>query len=181
MQIMTVGIGKKGSTLAEKATVKGLKAFFLDPESGKFDEKGLRESLKGNDGVIIVGETKEKSADLFVTKTRNMAKEMGISPFCVPDGHVGIGDGSGPDKVEMAVKRAFESMEHETDLFADDRLLISICGDISLYDLSRAHDLITKRTGGDSRNDILDAVYDDSKPEYCMVLIANIGGEGNEE
>ena len=77
--------------------------------------------------------------------------------------------------IEKAANMSLDTMVHRPDLSDKDRLLVSICGDISLSDVSKARSLINERVGGDRSNDLLDAVYDDSEPGCCMVMVIAIG------
>ena len=90
-------------------------------------------------------------------------------------GYFGIGIGHGSGMIEKAANMSLDTMVHRPDLSDKDRLLVSICGDISLSDVSKARSLINERVGGDRSNDLLDAVYDDSEPGCCMVMVIAIG------
>ena len=88
--------------------------------------------------------------------------------------HIGIGEGEGDNKAEIAIKMAVESPLLETSIRGATDIILNITGDISLYDASTAADYI-EEICGDDLNVIFGARYDENMKDKCIVTVIATG------
>lgn len=129
----------------------------------KMADEVLRQSVSGITDLI----TTNSMINLDFADVRTVMKDKGIA-------YVGIGKGKGEDKASDAVKMAVESPLLEASVDGATHLIVSVSGDISMYDASVATEYVTE-LAGDNVKCIFGADYSVTEPDTCTVTVIATG------
>ena len=102
---------------------------------------------------------------------RNVMEDKGLA-------HIGIGEGQGDEKAKQAVQQAVTSPLLETDIKGASDVLVSISGDITLYDVNDIQQYIMEKVG-EQANIIMGELTDDEMTDEIRVTVIATGLEQN--
>ena len=173
-------------------------------------EEGIRMLMKNVDSLVVVPNDKllqiaEKNTS--VKEAFSMADEVlklgvqGISDLITDAGiinldfadvkaimqdkglaHMGVGKGSGDNRVELAVKSAIESPLLETSINGARAILLNICGgeDLTMLEVNQAAEIIEQAADRDASIIFGFSIKEDMAEELMITVIAT-GFDGDRE
>ncbi len=139
------------------------------PDALKKADEVLQQAVQGITDLI----NKPSLINLDFADVQTVMSEKGIA-------HIGIGTGQGDDKALEAVRMAVESPLLETTISGATDVIINVSGDITLNDAVDASAFV-QQLAGDEINIIFGSMYDDSKPDTCMITVIATGLEEQQQ
>ena len=134
-------------------------------ESFKKADEVLQKAVRGITTLI----TEDALINVDFADIKTAMKDHGIA-------HIGIGEATGDNRAEEAVRNAIESPLLETRIESATDAIVSVSGDITLYDLEVASSYIQSLTG-ESINIIPGARPNPDLKDTCVVTVIATGLE----
>ena len=135
------------------------------PDALKKADEVLQQSVQGITDII----NESAMINLDYSDLCTAMKDSGVA-------YVGIGIGKGEDKASDAVKMAVESPLLDTSISGAKKLVLSVSGDIGIYDVQVAAEYV-QELAGENVDVIFGADYDVTVPDTCKVTVIATGIE----
>ncbi len=135
----------------------------------KVADEVLQQAVRGITSIIYT----PMDINLDFRDVRNVMEDKGLA-------HIGIGEGQGDDKAKQAVQQAVSSPLLETDIAGASDVLVSISGDITLYDVNDIQEYIVEKVG-DQANVIMGELTDDEMTDEIRVTVIATGLENEQK
>ena len=133
----------------------------------KVADEVLQQAVRGITSIIYT----PMDINLDFRDVRNVMEDKGLA-------HIGIGEGQGDEKAKQAVQQAVTSPLLETDIKGASDVLVSISGDITLYDVNDIQQYIMEKVG-EQANIIMGELTDDEMTDEIRVTVIATGLEQN--
>lgn len=133
----------------------------------KVADEVLQQAVRGITSIIYT----PMDINLDFRDVRNVMEDKGLA-------HIGIGEGQGDEKAKQAVQQAVTSPLLETDIKGASDVLVSISGDITLYDVNDIQEYIMEKVG-EQANIIMGELTDDEMTDEIRVTVIATGLEQN--
>ncbi len=134
-------------------------------ESLKKADEVLQQAVRGITDLI----TENALINVDFADIKTAMKDHGVA-------HIGIGVATGDNRAEEAVRLAIESPLLETRVESATDAIVSVAGDITLYDLEVASNYVQSLTG-ENLNVIPGAKYNPDMTDTCVVTVIATGLE----
>lgn len=131
----------------------------------KVADEVLQQAVRGITSIIYT----PMDINLDFRDVRNVMEDKGLA-------HIGIGEGQGDEKAKQAVQQAVSSPLLETDIAGATDVLVSISGDITLYDVNDIQEYIVEKVG-EQANVIMGELTDDEMTDEIRVTVIATGLE----
>ncbi|MGN0241481.1 MAG: cell division protein FtsZ, partial [Candidatus Weimeria sp.] len=135
----------------------------------KVADEVLQQAVRGITSIIYT----PMDINLDFRDVRNVMEDKGLA-------HIGIGEGQGDEKAKQAVQQAVTSPLLETDIKGASDVLVSISGDITLYDVSDIQEYIMDKVG-EQANIIMGELTDDEMTDEIRVTVIATGLENKSQ
>ncbi len=133
----------------------------------KVADEVLQQAVRGITSIIYT----PMDINLDFRDVRNVMEDKGLA-------HIGIGEGQGDEKAKQAVQQAVTSPLLETDIKGASDVLVSISGDITLYDVNDIQEYIMEKVG-EQANIIMGELTDDEMTDEIRVTVIATGLENH--